>query len=117
MVAGCVFCSIVRGDSPANIVMEWPDVIAFTPLNPVVEGHTLIVPKVHVADFTSDPGISGNTMAAAAVLAQLLRGSDYNIITSKGVKATQSVFHLHLHLIPRKGNDRLALPWHSGKNH
>lgn len=117
MKKDCIFCSIVEGNSPANIIREWPDALAFVPLNPVVEGHTLIIPKMHADDFTSDPWISGVTMVRAAMLGQELGGSDYNIITSKGVKATQSVFHLHLHLIPRAGNDKLALPWHSGKGH
>lgn len=117
MSPSCIFCLIVKGEAPATVVKEWDDAMAIIPLDPVVEGHTLIIPKMHADDFTSDPWISGITMVRASMLGHELGGSDYNIITSKGIKATQSVFHLHLHLIPRASNDKLALPWHSGKNH
>jgi histidine triad (HIT) family protein len=113
----CVFCEIVAGREPATWVVapdEWDDAVAFVPLNPVVEGHTLIVPKVHVQDFAADPDVSAATMRRAA---ELMRWTDrpMNVITSRGREATQSVFHLHLHLVPRAENDGLALPWYSGK--
>ena len=110
----CVFCKIVRGEEPAEIVWEWPETIAFLPLKGVTLGHTLIVPKAHVKDFAADPLVSGVTMARASELT--FGQGDANIITSMGVAATQSVFHLHLHLIPRTENDGLALPWYSGKH-
>jgi histidine triad (HIT) family protein len=109
----CPFCEIIAGRAPANIVHEWPEAIALIPLNPVVRGHILVIPRTHVHDFAHDPTVSAATMRCAA---ELITGpSSYNLITSKGKPATQSVFHLHLHLIPRADNDRLALPWHSGR--
>ncbi|GAA3381234.1 HIT family protein [Streptomyces sannanensis] len=110
--SGCVFCEIVSGRAPATVVREWGDALAIVPLGPVVEGHTLVIPKQHVADFGEDPEVSAVTMRRAAELAA--GDAPMNIITSRGREATQSVFHLHLHLVPRRENDGLALPWYSG---
>lgn len=109
----CIFCDIVDGKAPANILQEWEHIIAIVPLNPVVAGHTLIIPKSHVNDFTENRFQSMYAMEAAAEFAR--HKGPMNLITSKGVEATQSVFHLHIHLVPRKENDGLALPWYSGK--
>lgn len=114
-MSGCVFCAIVAGTAPATVVREWPDAMAFIPLNPVTAGHVLVVPRVHVADFAEDPEVSAAVMRRAAVLAGTRPDVDLNLITSKGRAATQSVFHLHLHLVPRRPNDGLALPWYSGR--
>lgn len=113
----CIFCKIVAGRAPATVVREWPHVLAILPLNPVVEGHTLVLPKAHVEDFTAGAFDAGTTMVAAGILARDM-GGPMNLITSKGREATQSVFHLHIHLVPRAKDDGLALPWYSGKgNH
>lgn len=111
----CVFCEIEAGNAPAQIVREWPRAFAIVPLNPVVEGHTLVIPRPHVTDFAERPSVSAVAMLCASELAAEM-GGPMNIITSKGREATQSVFHLHLHLVPRAGNDGLALPWHSGRS-
>lgn len=110
----CIFCKIVRGESPANVVREWAHVIAFTPLEPVTPGHTLIVPKEHVRDYTENLAITGLTAAAASEYASSIEEQS-NLITSAGTIATQSVFHLHMHVVPRRRGDGLKLPW-SGKN-
>ncbi|MFJ5294469.1 HIT family protein [Streptomyces sp. NPDC088348] len=111
---GCPFCDIAAGQAPATIVREWDDVIAIVPLDPVVEGHTLVVPKTHVEDFAAAAYVAARTMSAASMLAHRM-GGPMNLITSKGREATQSVWHLHLHLVPRATDDGLALPWHSGR--
>ncbi|MEV8638950.1 HIT domain-containing protein [Streptosporangium sp. NPDC051023] len=111
MPESCVFCQIVAGTAPATVVREWDDALAFIPLDPVVDGHILVIPKRHVADVAEDPAVSAITMRAAAELAE----PPCNIITSAGREATQSVFHLHLHIVPRRANDGLALPWYSGR--
>lgn len=110
-VSDCIFCSIVRGEAPARVVQEWPDAMAIVPLSPVVDGHQLVIPKRHVVDAASDPETSAIAMLRAAEIAPW----PSNIITSLGAEATQSVFHLHLHIVPRAENDGLALPWYSGK--
>lgn len=104
----CVFCDREKIKTP--IVLESEKVIIFEPLNPVVKGHLLVVPKKHVADFTEDQETFLEVAMVASLSAQEL-GGDYNLITSKGKNATQSVFHLHVHLIPRRENDGLKLPW------
>lgn len=110
----CIFCEIVAGRSPATIVRDWPQALAIVPLNPVVEGHTLVLPKDHVEDFTAQTDATLFAMLSAMQLGHEL-GGPMNLITSKGREATQSVFHLHLHLVPRAVDDGLALPWYSGK--
>lgn len=109
MAASCVFCSIVAGCSPAVVVREWDDALAIRPLNPVTPGHLLVIPHTHVADIGEDPVVSARTMACAAELAATLDSA--NVITSKGSLATQTVFHLHVHVVPRRAKDALPLPW------
>ena len=111
----CVFCEIVAGRAPAHVVYEWPYALAIVPLDPVVEGHTLVLPKKHTEDFTTSSDGLLWAMVGAAQLAKKLGGS-WNLVTSKGRAATQSVFHLHIHLIPRHEDDGLALPWSNGKD-
>jgi len=107
----CVFCAIIAGEAPiTNLVAHWPNVWAIVPLNPVVDGHILFIPTVHVEDFSTDPAVSSSVMFRAAQYAQQ-HGGDCNLITSKGKEATQSVFHAHLHLVPRRAGDGLSLPW------
>ena len=112
----CPFCAIIAGTAPATVVRRWPDAIAIVPLNPVVEGHTLVIPKTHVTDFVAEPAVSAAVMKRAAELAGNFPAGSMNLITSRGREATQSVFHLHLHLVPRAANDGLALPWYSGRS-
>lgn len=106
---GCVFCDIVAGTAPATVLREWPDALAIVPRGGCTPGHTLVLPRVHVADVGTDPAISAATMAAAAELAAELPAA--NIITSRGAAATQTVYHLHLHVVPRTAGDGLPLPW------
>lgn len=110
----CPFCQIIAGRAPVIVVREWDDALAIVPLNPVTLLHTLVIPKLHVGDFTEDPDVTAATMRRAAELGQDMRMS-LNLITSKGREATQSVWHLHAHLVPCAENDGLALPWYSGK--
>ena len=108
-MADCVFCSIVRGEAPAKIVREWDSAIAFVPLDPVVNGHVLVVPRRHVQDAVESQVLTLLTMSCALDLARETDAS--NIITSIGAAATQSIFHLHIHVIPREFGDDLMVPW------
>jgi len=110
MSTDCVFCKIVKGDGPATIIRFWDDAIAIVPLNPVVEGHVVVLPKTHVTDAAEDEDVTGATMRRTAELARE-RYDQFNIITSAGPAATQTVFHLHVHIVPRYTDDGLALPW------
>jgi histidine triad (HIT) family protein len=114
VTAGCIFCQIVAGEiqPPSGILKRWPDAVAFEPLNPVTPGHLLIVPVAHVSSYRDDPVVSATTMARAAELAQVaLNWAESNLITSCGDAATQTIHHLHLHLVPRHAGDGLHLPW------
>jgi histidine triad (HIT) family protein len=113
----CVFCDIVAGRTEAKWILEpntWHDAVAFVPLDPVTEGHCLVVPKIHVRDFSDSPSVYAAVSRRAAELMRWNR-RPMNVITSRGKEATQSVFHLHVHLVPRADDDGLALPWYSGK--
>lgn len=105
----CPFCAIAAGEGPAVMVREWPDAVAFIPLDPVCDGHTLVVPRQHVADAVENLAVTAATMARAAELAA--RWPSSNIVTSVGAPAKQSVFHLHIHVIPRAEGDQLMVPW------
>jgi histidine triad (HIT) family protein len=108
----CVFCEIVAERAPAVFVRRWTDAVAIVPLEPVVDGHVLVLPRVHVPDATDHPETTALVMRRAASLAV----PPCNLITSAGREATQSVFHLHVHIVPRRENDGLALPWYSGRS-
>lgn len=110
-MSGCPFCEIVAGRAPAAIVRSWPDAIAIVPLDPRVDGHTLVIPRFHVTDFVADPLVAAAVMYRAAELAGEMTEHQLNLITSRGPAATQTVFHLHMHLVPRRPGDGLALPW------
>jgi histidine triad (HIT) family protein len=103
----CIFCDIIRGATSATIVRQWTDAIAIVPLNPVTDEHLLVIPTMHIWDVSESPYIAGQAMARAAELAK----PPFNIITSAGKEATQTVFHLHIHVVPRRENDGLMLPW------
>lgn len=117
---GCVFCQIVAGEAPAEIIRRGLHSLVIRPLNPVVDGHVICLPHEHVKDAASHPRITMLTMGELAQYAEMQRDlgetQEFNIITSAGRAATQSVFHLHIHYVPRSHRDGLALPWHSGKH-
>lgn len=85
--------------------------MAIVPLNPVTGGHIIVIPYEHVSDALDDPEVSAIVMRRASEIAPY----PCNLITNVGREATQSVFHLHLHIVPRQKGDELALPWYSGK--
>lgn len=80
------------------------------PLNPVVPGHVIAIPTIHVVDAGEKPLYTGDVMADISRWAEST-GEPYNLITSSGVEATQSVRHLHIHYVPRHSGDGLALSW------
>lgn len=108
MTRRCAFCAIVAGDEPAEQYREFGGVVMFEPLNPVTPNHMLVVPKRHVEDLAADPATTADVMTIAA---RYCKYGDFNVITSKGATATQTVFHLHIHVVPRRPGDGLALPW------
>src|SRR5215471_584927 len=112
-VAGCAFCSIAAGTAPAEVVRDWPDALAIRPRGGGVgPGHVLVIPRAHVADAGVDPVVTAAVMARAAELLAELPAA--NLITSRGSAATQTVFHLHAHVVPRVLEDGSLLPWSPG---
>jgi histidine triad (HIT) family protein len=108
--ADCIFCKIVKGEIPAAKVYEDDDVLAFLDLGQVTKGHTLIIPKVHQKDiFNLDPTVAEQLFSKAPVIAQAIQKAFHpvgmNLLNNNSELAGQSVFHFHLHLIPRYGED------------
>ncbi|MGA9285371.1 MAG: HIT family protein [Solirubrobacteraceae bacterium] len=112
----CIFCKIVAGELPATIVDEDERTISFMDINPATRGHALAIPRRHTPDLLSiDPGELGAVAAAAKRLAirakQGLGADGVNLINSCGAAAWQTVFHFHIHMVPRYQDDPLKLPW------
>ena len=107
----CVFCDIVAHREHAGLIAEGEQAVAFVPLNPVVKGHVLVIPVFHVEDALQSDFVTGLTMGHAVRLANELGYESCNFITSVGAPATQTVKHLHIHVVPRYEDDGLILPW------
>jgi histidine triad (HIT) family protein len=112
----CSFCDIVAGTEPARVVLDSLGVLAFFPKEPVTIGHTLVVPRKHIADLWSvDPGtaqaLSHATLAVAHAVRSVFAPEGLNIIQSNGEAATQTVRHLHVHVLPRWRGDAMGPIW------
>ena len=115
----CLFCKIVAGEIPGTIVAEDARTIAFMDINPATRGHALVIPRAHARDVHD---IDPEDLKAVAVAAQTLAshaldklGADgVNLLNSSGRAAWQTVFHFHMHVIPRYAGDPLKLPWVPG---
>jgi diadenosine tetraphosphate (Ap4A) HIT family hydrolase len=110
--SGCPFCELVASGAwdADQIDIGSAVVYRIEPLNPVVPGHMLFVPQEHVASASEDHDITGRVFGAAARWASY-QDPAYNLITSAGSAATQTVPHLHVHYVPRCHGDGLHLPW------
>jgi histidine triad (HIT) family protein len=112
----CVFCKIVAGELPATIVDEDESTVSFMDINPATRGHALVIPRAHTRDLLS---IEAEELYAVTAAAQRLAGrmrerlgaKGVNVINSCGSAAWQTVFHFHLHVVPRYQGDPLQLPW------
>jgi histidine triad (HIT) family protein len=109
-VSDCPFCARIAAGEYDDDLRRF-DAVSFEPLNPVTEGHRLVVPKIHVSSALGYPAITADVMAAAVAVAQQRGVAECNFITSAGAAATQTIRHLHLHIVPRREGDGLALPW------
>jgi histidine triad (HIT) family protein len=110
----CVFCAIVAGDAPAVRIYEDDDYLAILDIRPIVRGHTLVIPKKHTADLTDTPPETvaemvriGQRIGQAARVSEL-KADGNNVVINDGKAAFQSVFHIHVHVAPRKSGDKLS---------
>jgi histidine triad (HIT) family protein len=114
---GCDFCAIARGeDLSVEVVCEAESWIAFFPLDPATPGHTLVIPRKHVIDLWEvQPPLGAELMAAVVRVGRAidaaLKPEGMNLITSAGKVAEQTVFHLHLHIVPRWRRDDFGQIW------
>jgi histidine triad (HIT) family protein len=111
----CIFCKIVAGELPAQVVQEDEHTVAFMDINPWTRGHALVIPRNHSKDLleVSDEDLSHTASAAKRLAARMVErlGADgVNLLNATGAAAWQSVFHFHLHVIPRYEGDPLQLP-------
>jgi histidine triad (HIT) family protein len=115
----CIFCAIVAGEAPAQIVDSDDRTVAFLDINPATRGHSLVIPRTHAVDIfeLSEEDLHA-TATAAQRLAQRMRETikpdGVNVLNAAGRAAWQSVFHFHFHVIPRYEGDPLQLPWRPG---
>ena len=115
-MSDCLFCKIVDGELSATVVASDERALAFMDINPATAGHTLVIPRAHAQDIQDVPA---EDLAAAVLLAQhvahLARerlGADgVTLMQASGRAAWQTVFHFHIHVIPRYDGDPLQLPW------
>ncbi len=119
MAEDCLFCGIVDGSVPSQTIDSDERTVAFMDINPATPGHALVVPRAHSADLMEvDPEDLAASIAAAQRLArrmdEVLKPDGVNILNACGPAAWQTVFHFHLHVIPRYEDDPLKLPWVPG---
>ena len=111
MMKDCIFCKIITGEIPGHVVYENEHVLAFLDISQTTEGHTLIIPKVHRVDiFEMEASVMEQVFSVAPKIARALKTAfncrGINIVSNNGKSAGQSVFHYHVHLIPRYGKDK-----------
>jgi histidine triad (HIT) family protein len=117
MTENCLFCGIVAGDIPSTQVAANERAIAFMDINPATAGHLLVVPRAHSTDLREAEAedLTAATLLAQSLVSRVIERLDAdgaNLLSCIGATAWQSVFHTHLHVVPRYKDDPLRLPWH-----
>jgi histidine triad (HIT) family protein len=112
----CIFCKILTGEIPATIVSEDERTVTFMDINPATRGHMLVIPRAHAEDLLSvDPedlqAVALASQRQAVIAKERLGAEGVNLVNSCGAVAWQTVFHFHMHVIPRYADDPLRLPW------
>lgn len=116
----CIFCKLAGGDIPTATLYEDDDFRVILDANPAAKGHALIIPKEHYANlYELDDELAAKVMVLAkkmiTKLTDILGCDGYNIVQNNGEAAGQTVFHFHLHMIPRYQNDGVGLAWKMGE--
>jgi histidine triad (HIT) family protein len=112
----CSFCRIAEGTEPAQVVYETNKVVAFFPLAPAILGHTLVIPKKHIRDLWSLDKNWGDILIESCLdisqgIKKALLPDGVNLINSSGAAASQSIMHIHFHLVPRWKDDSFGPIW------
>jgi len=112
----CIFCKIINGDIPCFKVFEDNQTLAFMDINPVSEGHALVIPKRHSANaFEIEDediaAVAGTARRVARAINVVLQPEGMNLVQCNGPAAQQSVLHFHMHVLPRAMNDNVPLNW------
>lgn len=115
----CIFCAIASGEGPAEIVDSDDLTIAFMDISPATRGHALVIPRTHSEGLfeVSEEDLQASLLAARRLAVRMrdtIKPDGVNILNCAGRAAWQSVFHFHLHVIPRYDTDPLELPWIPG---
>lgn len=116
----CIFCKIANGDIPASTLYEDEDFKVILDLGPASKGHALILPKEHYANlYELDDAIAAKALVLAKKIitrmTEVLDCDGYNVVQNNGEAAGQTVFHFHMHLIPRQLDDNVGIKWHMGQ--
>ena len=116
----CIFCKIANGEIPAATIYEDENFRVILDLGPASKGHALILPKEHYADlYALDDSVAAEVLIAAkkviTKMTEALGCDGYNLVQNNGVVAGQTVFHFHMHLIPRYVDDNVGLTWTPGE--
>lgn len=112
----CIFCKLANGDIPTATLYEDEDFPVILDANPASKGHALIIPKEHYANlYELDDTLAGKAMVLAkkmvTKLTDVLGCDGYNLVQNNGECAGQTVFHFHLHMIPRYKDDGVGIGW------
>ena len=112
----CIFCKIANGDIPTNSIYEDDDFNVFMDVAPATKGHALVVPKNHYADiYEIDPEVLAKAVKVGQKVikhaTKVLGCEGYNLLQNNGEVAGQTMFHFHMHLIPRYENDNQKIAW------
>jgi histidine triad (HIT) family protein len=115
-VGSCEFCRIINREVPAQVVHESESTLSFFPLSPATMGHTLVIPKLHVPNFLECDDITAASLSSTVAtvgraLQEVFEPQGMNVITSAGAAASQSVMHLHFHIVPRWDGDAIGAIW------
>ena len=115
----CIFCKIAAGEIPSKTLYEDEKFRVILDLGPATRGHALVIPKEHYADLYEIPEeTAGEAMKVAkkmaAVMTEKLKADGFNIVQNNGEQAGQTVFHFHMHLIPRYKGDKVGIAWEPG---
>ena len=115
-MSDCIFCAIVAGDAPASRIYEDDHVVGIMDISPATRGHALVLPKTHHKDLRDIPRdaahrVLGGTLTVVELIDAALSPAGFNLVHATDRAAWQTVFHFHIHVVPRYDPTELAIPW------